>query len=254
LAVIDTDGDGIPNNIDNCPFVANPSQTDTDGDGIGDACDTQCTAASPGVCVPGKGSPSTDCYAEWYVDTNPSPSINPHTNVPDYRISCQNGNAGCDFDNDGTDDHCTFHVRVCINNHDPRLGSCTPAPIASYELKSPRPGKANNDAFDNHNVYEFEKAMSGKNCSNDSMRSCLVDADCLLSGTCTGNAARDLLAEKVIGVAFIQGRTTLQAGSVNSASDDCSNVMESRCRSNRPRPASKRRRRTLAVSRAPAQD
>ncbi len=35
----DTDGDGIPDALDNCPFVANPSQLDTDGEGIGDACD-----------------------------------------------------------------------------------------------------------------------------------------------------------------------------------------------------------------------
>jgi carboxypeptidase T len=35
----DIDGDGIPNNVDNCPNVINLSQIDTDGDGVGDACD-----------------------------------------------------------------------------------------------------------------------------------------------------------------------------------------------------------------------
>ena len=38
-AQIDSDGDTIPDEIDNCPLVANPDQTDTDGDGIGDVCD-----------------------------------------------------------------------------------------------------------------------------------------------------------------------------------------------------------------------
>jgi hypothetical protein len=40
----DTDGDGVLNNVDNCPTVANPSQADKDGDGSGDVCD-HCPAA-----------------------------------------------------------------------------------------------------------------------------------------------------------------------------------------------------------------
>ena len=36
---VDTDGDGINDDVDNCPLVPNPDQLDSDGDGIGDACD-----------------------------------------------------------------------------------------------------------------------------------------------------------------------------------------------------------------------
>ena len=36
----DTDGDGIANNKDNCPMIANNNQLDTDGDGLGDVCDS----------------------------------------------------------------------------------------------------------------------------------------------------------------------------------------------------------------------
>lgn len=35
----DSDGDGIPDDVDNCPLTPNPNQADADGDGIGDECD-----------------------------------------------------------------------------------------------------------------------------------------------------------------------------------------------------------------------
>ena len=38
-ATDDTDGDGVPDIIDNSPFVANPNQEDSDGDGVGDVTD-----------------------------------------------------------------------------------------------------------------------------------------------------------------------------------------------------------------------
>jgi len=41
----DSDGDGVCDQTDNCPTVANPSQADGDGDGLGDACDP-CTGGA----------------------------------------------------------------------------------------------------------------------------------------------------------------------------------------------------------------
>jgi len=35
----DTDGDGVPDSVDNCPEVPNPDQLDTNQSGLGDACD-----------------------------------------------------------------------------------------------------------------------------------------------------------------------------------------------------------------------
>ncbi len=40
--VVDSDGDGVPDDIDNCPTIANAGQEDADGDGVGDVCD-DCT-------------------------------------------------------------------------------------------------------------------------------------------------------------------------------------------------------------------
>ena len=37
--VVDTDGDGVADNEDNCPNDANADQADVDGDGLGDVCD-----------------------------------------------------------------------------------------------------------------------------------------------------------------------------------------------------------------------
>ena len=36
---VDSDGDGINDDLDNCPTVSNPDQKDTDKDGVGDACE-----------------------------------------------------------------------------------------------------------------------------------------------------------------------------------------------------------------------
>ena len=40
-----TDGDDVPDNVDNCPSVYNPDQADYNGDGVGDACDPVYIAA-----------------------------------------------------------------------------------------------------------------------------------------------------------------------------------------------------------------
>jgi len=43
----DTDGDGVTDDIDNCPLIPNPDQKDSDGDGVGDVCDNCPNAPNP---------------------------------------------------------------------------------------------------------------------------------------------------------------------------------------------------------------
>ena len=54
----DSDGDEIPDIVDDCPFVPDPEQRDSDGDGIGDACDTR--TAGNGVREPGEDCDGAD--------------------------------------------------------------------------------------------------------------------------------------------------------------------------------------------------
>jgi hypothetical protein len=58
----DSDGDGVPERIDNCPTVANRDQADWDGDGLGNVCDP---------------TPGTDPHAP-----PPAPPTSPPTTQP----------------------------------------------------------------------------------------------------------------------------------------------------------------------------
>jgi hypothetical protein len=64
LGITDTDGDGVADSLDNCPFVPNIDQTDTDGDHVGDACDNCRTVANPSqsdVDTDGVGDDCDNC-------------------------------------------------------------------------------------------------------------------------------------------------------------------------------------------------
>lgn len=70
----DADGDGVPDETDNCPDTPNPGQTDTDGDGDGDACDedddndgvadaSDPDPLDPSICGDSDGDSCDDCSA-----------------------------------------------------------------------------------------------------------------------------------------------------------------------------------------------
>ncbi|MEM6802829.1 MAG: T9SS type A sorting domain-containing protein [Bacteroidota bacterium] len=81
---MDTDGDGVNDDVDNCPAIANADQTDTDSDGDGDACDED--DDNDGV---------NDADDAFPLDATES-SDNDEDGIGD--------NADTDDDNDGVDD------------------------------------------------------------------------------------------------------------------------------------------------------
>ncbi len=98
-AVSDSDGDGIPDDQDNCPF---DPDNDIDGDGVCgdvDGCPNDGNKTEPGVC--GCGMPDTD------TDNDGTPDCN--DNCPNDANKTEPGICGCgmaddDSDGDGTHD------------------------------------------------------------------------------------------------------------------------------------------------------
>ncbi|MDF1695534.1 MAG: thrombospondin type 3 repeat-containing protein [Saprospiraceae bacterium] len=89
----DSDNDGIDDENDNCPNVANPGQEDSDGDGIGDACDNTNNNDSDGD---GIDNDQDNCPTV----SNPNQEDSDNDGIGD---ACDNTN-GNDSDGDGIDD------------------------------------------------------------------------------------------------------------------------------------------------------
>jgi len=67
----DSDGDGIPDAVDNCPFVPNPDQADSDKDGVGDACDNCPLVANADQATDGTSSGlGAACACQYGVDVS----------------------------------------------------------------------------------------------------------------------------------------------------------------------------------------
>jgi hypothetical protein len=74
---VDTDNDGVPDDVDNCPFDPNPDQADVDGDGIGDACDSADWTPTPSPTETHTPTPTSTDTATPTPTDRPTPTDTP---------------------------------------------------------------------------------------------------------------------------------------------------------------------------------
>ncbi len=80
----DTDFDGAPDLLDNCPAIANATQLNTDGDQWGDACETADCLAVPTLWVAPPGDQDCDGWTttvENFIGTDPLDACGPPADV-----------------------------------------------------------------------------------------------------------------------------------------------------------------------------
>ncbi len=114
-----------------------------------------CTQTAPNNhCIPSSGPKRTDCYVEWV--TTGVPPIK-KTGIPRNSLRCWEGDPRCDADPDLNNNSCTVNTTVCINNHDPRLTTCTPSDVNTIEIQRPNPNSL--EATDIANVGALESQI-----------------------------------------------------------------------------------------------
>lgn len=115
IAIIDSDSDGLADEDDNCPNIANPNQENTDLDSEGDACDSD---------------DDNDGITDNFPDNCPRNSQTGWTSTRDF----DNPSASTDWDNDGCKDD---HPEDLDDDNDGKIDTLDNCPLSMYS--PPRP-------------------------------------------------------------------------------------------------------------------
>lgn len=151
---------------------------------VGDGCSPTCAVVeSPTNPVPGKGSPSTDCWLELLV--SPPGTPDPKKGVPVHSFTCTLDDPSCDAVLD--DFSCTFLASICLNVTDGRLlksgvPACAPTDVKEMKMKA------------EINLYDGAAQLGAayrRKCKGGPTPKafCTVDAQCGAGGRCEGEAS-----------------------------------------------------------------
>jgi hypothetical protein len=173
------DGDNIAYAVDNCPNDYNPAQTDTDGDGIGDACDDCPTIANANQADSDGDGVGDVCD---FDDIDFDGVVNALDNCPDVYNPLQIAAGGS-----------STLGAACAQNTD-RDGDGI-ADKNDNCVRTPNPTQANadgdklGDACDGDCLNARVATLATGSCSRTNTTVCTADAQCPVSGLCTGNGA-----------------------------------------------------------------
>jgi len=122
---LDSDGDSILDNIDNCPTIANRYQSDSDNDGLGNECDNDPYGQDrdqdgfgdnndncPDTYNPDQSNVDEDYYGDACDGTDDRPVDTDQDGVPNDRDNCPNtaNSDQHDFDHDRIGDLCDIDI------------------------------------------------------------------------------------------------------------------------------------------------
>jgi len=178
------------------------------------------------ICIPGGGLKSTDCFSEYA--TSPVTARKPDL-TPKNTFICYEGDPACDFDGVPDNGSCTAHVRLCINNVDPRLTTCSPTNVSKFEVKSPRAASTNSADIANRSTLEAQ-AQTGFGVSVFRGATPIFIGNPNNGASTCSNALNIVVPQRLVGTKVYTGRKTIRVKVTTSANKADTDTLKMQCR------------------------